>query len=86
LSHDELVGVKCRWNRGSRSNYFLIAGVLWVALSQIRCRSSSAGTVTSMVFQNGETPGGGAGENAGRSPSHWPHRGPKWTLEAGTSG
>jgi hypothetical protein len=31
LSHDELVGVKCRWNRGCFRSQSLIAGVLWVA-------------------------------------------------------
>jgi|HubBroStandDraft_2_1064218.scaffolds.fasta_scaffold923617_1 hypothetical protein len=31
LSHDELVGVKCRWNRGCFSSHWWIAGVLWVA-------------------------------------------------------
>ena len=27
----ELVGVKCRWNRGWRSSHLWISGVLWVA-------------------------------------------------------
>ena len=31
FSHEELVGVKCRWNRGWRSSHCLISGVLWVA-------------------------------------------------------
>ena len=30
LSHDELVGVKCRWKRGWRSSHLWISGVLWV--------------------------------------------------------
>jgi len=31
FSHDELVGVKCRWKRGCFSSQSLMAGVLWVA-------------------------------------------------------
>ena len=30
FSHDELVGVKCRWNRGWAASQAPIAGVLWV--------------------------------------------------------
>ena len=29
--HDELVGVKCRWNRGWRSSHFFTSAVLCVA-------------------------------------------------------
>ena len=31
LSQLELVGVKCRWNRGCLISHWWIAGVLWVA-------------------------------------------------------
>jgi hypothetical protein len=31
FSQKELVGVKCRWNRGCLSSHWWIAGVLWVA-------------------------------------------------------
>jgi hypothetical protein len=31
LSHDALVGVKCRWKRGCLTSHSLIAGVLCVA-------------------------------------------------------
>ena len=52
FSQEELVGVKCRWNRGWAASQALIAGVLWVdRLSQIRCTSSSAGTSASIWCQ-----------------------------------
>ena len=42
FSHDELIGVKCRWNRGWAASQAASRG-LWVdRLSQIRCTSSSA--------------------------------------------
>ena len=55
LSHDELVGVKCRTNRGWAASHRLIAGVLWVeALSSTRCTSRSAGTSASILQELAE--------------------------------
>ena len=31
FSHEDLVGVKCRWNRGWAASQSRITGVLWVA-------------------------------------------------------
>ena len=31
FSHDEEVGVKCRWNRGCLSSQAFTSGCLWVA-------------------------------------------------------
>src|SRR3954454_10806688 len=45
FSHELVVGVKCRTNRGWAARHFWIAGVLCVELlSSTTCTSSSAGT------------------------------------------
>jgi hypothetical protein len=53
FSYEELVGVKCRTNRGCASSQRLIIGVLCVeALSSTKCTARSAGTSRSRVCRN----------------------------------
>jgi hypothetical protein len=53
LSQDELVGVRCRTNRGCAVSQRFTAGVLWVeALSRTRCTLRSEGTSVSILRRN----------------------------------
>ena len=53
FSHEELVGVKWKWNLGCRSSQVLMAGVLCVEeLSSTTWTSRSAGTALSISIRN----------------------------------